>query len=342
MNLAFAATCMTAAGVASGKIDPKGLEDPPASIALLTTPLFHVTANNCVAQGTTLSGGKLVHMHRWDAGSALELVERERVTSLSGVPVMARELMAHPDFENRDLSSLLALGGGGAQLQPDLVRRIVQNLPAARPGTGYGMTETCGIITALSGEYFIDRPESCGPVMPTFELQLIDEQGNVVPDGEVGELTVRGGAVIKGYLNRPEASAESIVNGFLRTGDLARVDEDGFVYIVDRKKDMVLRGGENVYCAEVESAIFDHDAVAECVVFGVADDRLGEEVGACVVFKPGLAVSADLLRAHCLSRLAKYKTPRYIWLRAEALPINASGKFLKRQLRESLPLDEAL
>ncbi|MEE4297814.1 MAG: class I adenylate-forming enzyme family protein [Pseudomonadales bacterium] len=341
MNLAFAAGVSAAAGVARGVIDPATLENPPQGVSLVTTPLFHVTANNCVAQGATLSGGKLVLMYKWDAGKALELIERERVSNMSGVPVMSRELIAHPDFETRDTSSLLALGGGGAQLQPDLVGRIDEKVATARPGTGYGMTETCGIITSISGDYFVDKPESCGPVMPNFELRIIDDDGNEVPQGEVGELTVRGAPVIRGYLNRPEATAETIVDGFLRTGDLARVDEDGFVFIVDRKKDMVLRGGENVYCAEVESALFDHVDVAECVVFGVPDDRLGEEVGACIVRRAGASISAEALREHCMARISKHKVPRYIWFQDEPLPRNANGKFLKREVREALSLADA-
>jgi len=152
----------------------------------------------------------------------------------------------------------------------------------------------------------------------------------------VGELCVRGAQVIRGYLNKPEATAEAIRDGWFRTGDIARIDEDGFIYIVDRVKDMVLRGGENVYCAEVETAIFDHDAVAECAVFGVPDDRLGEEVGVAVVLGEGATLDADMLRKHCAERIAQYKVPRYVWFMGDALPRNASGKFLKKQLREDL------
>ena len=341
MNLLFAGACNAAVQVMTGKLDPKELENPPPGVSLVTTPLFHVTAMNCVAQGGTATGGKLVLMHKWDAGEALRLIEAEKVTGMSGVPTMARELISHPDFPNRDTSSLLVLGGGGAQLQPDLVGRIEKSVATARPNTGYGMTETCGIITSIAGDFFVDRPDSCGPVCPNFEVEIRDPDGNALPVGEVGELCVRGGPVIRGYLNRPDATAETIRDGWLRTGDLARLDEDGFVYIVDRLKDMVLRGGENVYCAEVESALFTHDDVAECVVFGVPDERLGEEVGACVVPKPGRSLSADALRAHCAAQIAKHKIPRYIWLRDEALPRNANGKFLKRELRELLAVGDA-
>lgn len=310
--------------------------------ALVCTPLFHVTANNCIAQTMTMAGGRLVHMYKWDAGDALELIERERVTNFSGVPTMARELIAHPDFATRDTSSLKALGGGGAQLQPDLVSKIDKTVSTARPGTGYGMTETCGVITANSADFFIDKPASCGPALPVFDCKCIDADGKTVPSGEVGELCVRGAQVIRGYLNREEATAESITDGWLHTGDIARIDEDGFIFIVDRAKDMVLRGGENVYCAEVESALFDHPLVTECAVFGVPDDRLGEEVGAVLVLNEESENAPEMLRAHCATRLAKYKIPRYIWISRESLPRNASGKFLKRQLRDDFDIADAV
>jgi long-chain acyl-CoA synthetase len=162
-----------------------------------------------------------------------------------------------------------------------------------------------------------------------------------VPAGQIGELWVRGACVIKGYINRPEATAESITDGWLHTGDVARVDADGFIFIVDRKKDMVLRGGENVYCAEVEACVHRHPAVAECCVFGVPDQRLGEEVGAAVVLRAGQTLSAQALREHCAALIAKHKSPRYVWFLTEPLPRNANGKYLKRQLRESLKLDAA-
>ena len=315
----------------------------PAELSLLVvTPLFHVTANNCVAHSATLAGGKLVHMYKWEAGEALALIESERISNLSGVPVMARELIAHPDFDKYDTSSLKALGGGGAQLQPDLVKKIDETVKTARPGTGYGMTETCGIITSISGDFFIDKPDSVGPAMPVYETRLVDADGNDVPTGEVGELWVRGSQVIRGYLNQPEATAESITDGWLHTGDIARIDADGFIFIVDRAKDMVIRGGENIYCAEVESVLFDHDDVAECAAFGVEDERLGEEVGVAVTLRKDSELTGEGLRAHCEGRLARHKIPRYLWLGFESLPKNASGKFLKRQLRDELDPKDAV
>ncbi len=316
-------------------------EEPPVTAALVTTPLFHVTANNCVAHGATLGGGKLVHMYKWDAGEALTLIEKEGITHMTGVPVMAREVIAHPNFAATDTSTLLSFGGGGAQLQPDLVSTIDSEVATARPNTGYGMTETCGIITSIGGDFFINKPDSCGPAMPCYESKIVDAAGNELPVGEAGELLVRGAQVIRGYLNREDATAETIQNGWLRTGDVARKDEDDFLFIVDRIKDMVLRGGENIYCAEVESALFEHGAVAECSVFGVPDDRLGEEVGVAVFLKDNQNATADELRAHCQTLIAGHKVPRYVWITQEPLPRNASGKFLKRELRERLKLAEA-
>lgn len=309
---------------------------PPVPVTLITTPLFHVTANNCGAYATTAAGGAMVLMYRWDAGEALKLIARHRVTGMSGVPVMARELINHPDFATTDTSSLTALSGGGAQVPPDLVHKIDKMVETARPGTGYGMTETCGIITSLTADFFVDKPDSAGPAMPVYEIKCVDDDGNTVPPGAVGELWVRGAAVIKGYINRPDATAASITDGWLHTGDIARIDEEGFIYIVDRKKDMVLRGGENVYCAEVESAIYHHPAIAECCVFGVADERLGEEVGVAIVLKPGETLDADTLRHHCAARIARHKVPRFVWFLDEPLPRNASGKFLRRELRDRL------
>jgi long-chain acyl-CoA synthetase len=341
MNMGFAGQVQTLATQRAAGQAPAAEAAAPIPSTLVTTPLFHVTANNCGAYATTAAGGKMVLMHRWDPGEALKLIERERCTSAGGVPVMARELIAHPDFDKYDTSSLLTVGGGGAQLQPDLVAKIDQAVATARPNTGYGMTETSGIITAISGDFFVDKPASCGRAMPTFDVRIVGDDGGDAPSGQPGELWVKGASVIKGYINRPDATAETITDGWLHTGDVAWLDDDGFIYLVDRKKDMVLRGGENIYCAEVETVLHGHEAVAECSVFGVPDPRLGEEVGAAVVLRPGERLTAQALREHCAGLIARHKIPRYIWLREEPLPRNANGKFLKRELRETLKTEEA-
>ena len=334
MNLAFMAAQSQATMAAMDPDFVPGESGPAVSLA--PTPLFHVTACNCGLHPITASGGTMVLMYKWDAGRAIELIERERVTRSGGVPVMSRELLSHPDWQRRDVSSLTALSGGGAQLQPDLVDKIGE--AGRTPGTGYGLTETHGIVTAVSAKFFSDKPESCGPVVPTLDAKLVDEAGNDLPPGPdtVGELCVRGSVVIKGYLNKPDATGEAIRDGWFNTGDIARIDDEGFVYIVDRAKDMVLRGGENVYCSEVESALYEHPAVAENVVFGVPDQRLGEVVAACVVLNEHAAASEDELQAFVRERIAAYKVPERIWFRTDSLPRNANGKFLKRQVKAEL------
>ena len=337
MNLAFINTIQPVA-IARHKGEEPPAQDPTKQLcSLVATPLFHVTANNCVAQLSTMLGAKLVHMYKWDAAEALKIIEEEKVSTFSAVPMMSREMLLHPDFKTRDTSTLQTIGGGGAALQPDLVAKLEEGTQNARASTGYGMTETCGIIAAVAGDFFVDRPASVGRAMPTFEVKCVDDQGITVPMGERGELLVRGAPVIKGYLNRPQ----DIIDGWLETGDIAYMDEDQFIYLVDRKKDMVLRGGENVYCAEVENAIFAHDAVAECIVLAVPDDRLGEEVGTAIYLKEGVTVDAEAIRTHCREQLASYKVPRYIWFVKQPLPRNANGKFVKREVSETLDIANA-
>ncbi len=342
LNLVYMGAAVASAeakAVAAGEIDAPST--PPATLPpvfMAPTPLFHVTACNCLLHPATASGAKIVLTYKWDAGRALELIEREKVTNFSGVPTMGRELLMHPDWDKRDTSSLASISGGGSAVQPDLVKKIDSALEKGTPTTGYGMTETHGIITANSSRFYLAKPASCGPVVPTLDAKLVDDDGNDLPVGPdtVGILCVRGSIVIKGYINRPEATADSIQDGWLNTGDIARIDEDGWVFIVDRAKDMVIRGGENVYCSEVEAAIYHHDAVAEAIVFGVPDDRLGEEVAACIVPKEGHTITAEELQTFLKKDLAAYKIPSRIWLRDEPIPRNASGKFLKREVRKEI------
>ena len=340
LNLAFM-TGVT--GLAGAKAAAAAGSEPPApadpgkqNVFMAPTPLFHVTANNCLLHPATISGSKIVLTYKWDAARALELIEREGVTNFSGVPTMTREMLMHPDWQTRDTSTLVGLGGGGAPLQPDLVEKIDKSQSGTSPSTGYGLTETHGIVTANSGALYVAKPASCGRIVPTLDGKLIDEAGNDVANSGVGELCVRGAVVIKGYLNREESTAEAIQDGWFRTGDIATIDEDGYVFIVDRAKDMVLRGGENIYCSEVETAIYQHEAVAEAAVFGVPDDRLGEIVGVAIVLAPGASLDDAGLREFLAPTLAKFKIPERMWFLGEPLPRNANGKFLKRELRESL------
>ncbi|MGB1084902.1 MAG: class I adenylate-forming enzyme family protein, partial [Ilumatobacteraceae bacterium] len=246
--------------------------------------------------------------------------------------------ISHPDWETRDTSTVQGMGGGGAAVQPDLVEKIDKSLSRGAPSTGYGLTETHGIVTANAAKFFIEKPASCGRVVPVCDVKLVDDDGNdvaITPEAR-GQLCVRGPVVVKGYINRPDATADAIRDGWFNTGDVAMVDDDGFLYIVDRAKDMVLRGGENVYSAEVEAAIYQNEAVAEAAVFGVPDDRLGEEVGVAIHLHPSASLSAEALQEFLGERIAKHKVPRYVWILDEKLPQNANGKFLKRELKERL------
>ncbi len=345
LNLVYMTTAITMAeakAVAAGDVPaPTGAPSAPLPpVFMAPTPLFHVTACNCLLHPATASGAKIVLTYKWDAGRALELIERERVTNFSGVPTMGRELLMHPDWATRDTSSLQGISGGGSAVQPDLVKKIAGALEKGQPSTGYGMTETCGIITANSSRFYLEKPSSCGPVVPTLDFKLVDEDGNDLPahPDTVGVLCVRGSIVIKGYINRAEATAEAIKDGWLNTGDIARIDEDGWVFIVDRAKDMVIRGGENVYCSEVEAAIYHHESVAEAIVFGLPDERLGEEVAAVIVPREGMSIDEGELRVFLKEKLSAYKIPSKMWFRApsDLLPRNASGKFLKRDVRKEI------
>lgn len=337
-NILFAAQAQGLA-VRRGTGTPATPAQP--SITLIPTPFFHVTGNNCLAYSVTLSGGAMVLMYKWDPTEALKLIERERISVVSGVPVMTREILNHPHLADFDTSSLLSIAGGGASFQQDLIGQVEERLPTARPRTGYGMTETSGSITTISADFLADKPTSVGRILPAFDYRFVDDDGRDVPEGEAGELWVRGGAVIKGYLHKPEATAETITDGWLHTGDLARVDAEGFLHIVGRKKDMVIRGGENVYCAEVENVIQQHPGVAECCVFGIPDDRLGEAVAAAIVAKPGKALTEAMILAYCDGRLARHKIPSRIWFLDRPIPRNATGKFMKRELPAMLLAEAA-
>jgi long-chain acyl-CoA synthetase len=341
MFMTMAANLGEAKGMAAGDLAAPSKPPKPAAergIFMAPTPLFHVTANNCILHPATLTGGAIVLMYKWDAGRALELIEREKATNFSGVPTMGRELLMHPDWATRDTTSLASLSGGGAAVQPDLVAKIDESLGGGVPTTGYGLTETHGIVTANTSRNYLAKPESCGPIVPTLDAKLVDDDGNDIAASPtaIGQLCVRGPVVIKGYLNRPEATADSIRNGWFNTGDIARIDEQGFVFIVDRAKDMVLRGGENVYCSEVEAVLYQHPDVVEAAVFAIPDERLGEDVGAGVLLKPGSSVSENDMRAFVAERIAKFKVPAKIWFLDGPIPRGATGKLVKRELRKTL------
>jgi long-chain acyl-CoA synthetase len=288
----------------------------------------------------TAAGGKLVMMHRWDPDRALELIEREQITIFGGVPAMVWQVLDSPEFSRRDTSSVRSVSYGGAPAPPELVRRIKAHFPTGQPSNGYGLTETSSVTTMNSGSDYVRKPDSVGPPVPVVDLKVVDEDGNELPVGEAGELWVKGPNVVRGYWENAEATARTFTDGWLHTGDVAAIDDERFVHIVDRAKDMVIRGGENVYSVEVEAVLFEHPAVIEAAVIGIPHAVLGEEVGAVVQLRPGAEVGEDDLRDHVGERLAAFKVPVRIWLRGEPLPRNPAGKVLKRELRDEL-VDQA-
>ena len=318
--------------------EPLPTPDPnaPQKVGLLAVPLFHVTGCHSTLVPMVAAGSKLVLMHKWSPERWLELVEKEKVTGSGGVPSMAWQVFEHPDFHRRDISSLESYGYGGAAAAPELTQKFAKLLPHIPPGQGYGATETSSVSTANSAEDYMNRPDSVGLAVPVVDLKVVDTDGNEVPRGQPGELWIRGPNVVKGYWNNPEASAKSFTDGWYHTGDIVRMDEEGFVFILDRAKDMLIRGGENIYCVEIEDALLSHPAVIDAAVVGLPHRILGEEVGAVVQLKTGEHATEDHLIEHVGKLLPKHKTPVRIDVRREEFPRNASGKTLKPKLREEM------
>jgi acyl-CoA synthetase (AMP-forming)/AMP-acid ligase II len=307
--------------------------EPQPKTALVVIPLFHCTALSAMLMGTMVAGHSLVFMRKWDPLEAMAIIERERVQLTGGVPTVAWQLLEHPERSRFDLSSLEQISYGGAPAAPELVRRIWEEF-GALPGNGWGMTETTATVTSHVGEDYLARPDSAGPPVPIADLKIVSPDGaEELPVGEVGELWARGPQVVSGYWNNPEASAATFVDGWVRTGDLARLDEDGFLYVVDRAKDMVIRGGENIYSIEVENVLFDHPAVTDAALIGLPHRTLGEEPAAVVHLAPGASATEEDLKAWVRERLAVFKTPVRIAFLPDPLPRNANGKILKQELK---------
>ncbi|MDA8262654.1 MAG: AMP-binding protein [Actinomycetota bacterium] len=307
---------------------------PPEFAFILAVPLFHVTGCVPVLLSALATGSKLVLMRRWDPEEALEIIERERITHFVGVPTMSWDMLESPSFATRDLSSVISMGGGGASVPPELIKRIASGLEKGRPGFGYGLTETNSYGPQIEGTDALSKPTSAGRPLPIMEVAIMDPTGEPVPTGERGEICLSGPNVISEYWNKPDATAKAFFGKWLRTGDVGHLDEDGFVYVDDRIKDMVIRGGENIYCAEVEAAIYEHPAVHEAAVFGLPDPRLGEVVAAAVYPQPDKELDAEELRSFLAGRIASFKVPTEIFILDEPLPRGATGKIVKRDLRE--------
>ncbi len=311
----------------------EALPEPAKKGILTVIPLFHATACSATLMGAIAAGHKIVLMHKWDPVQAFGIIEREKINLTGGVPTIAWQLIEHPERANYDLSSIESIGYGGAPSAPELVRKI-REVFGALPGNGWGMTETSATVTTHSAEDYLNRPTSCGPAVAAADLEIRAEDGvTVLPTGEIGELWARGPMIVAGYWNNPEATAATFVDGWVRTGDLAYLDDEGFCYIADRAKDIVIRGGENIYSSEVENALYEHPAVSDAAVVGIPHRTLGEEPAAVVYCSPGTEASEAELQAWVRERLAAFKVPVRVLFLAENLPRNANGKILKKDLK---------
>ncbi|MGW2558147.1 class I adenylate-forming enzyme family protein [Streptomyces sp. NPDC001514] len=319
-----------ASALARGVLPGQG----PAPVSLMTFPFFHVAAFTTLYSVMAV-GGTLVLMRKWDADKALALIEKHGVTHYSGVPTTALHLLDAAERQGAGLASLTHLNTGGAAAPPDLVGRLTARYgQRIEPRNGYGLTETSGGVTANFGAEYREFPDSVGRATPATEVRIAGPAGEALPEGEVGELWLRGQSLVRGYWRDPQATAAAFTeDGWFRTGDLATVRDGGRVSIVDRIKDVVIRGGENVYCVEVEAVLHEHPDVADAAVLGVPHPVLGEEVAAVVQLRPGAAVTADELRAHVGRNLAVFKVPAHVVVRDAPLPRNPTGKILKRELR---------
>jgi acyl-CoA synthetase (AMP-forming)/AMP-acid ligase II len=329
--------CTLSSGFASHRAMLRRGETPQTQpkIVLLVIPLFHVTASHSFMMSTMAAGGTFVLMRKWDATKALGLIERERVQVTGGVPTIAWQILEHPERDRYDLSSLEILSYGGAPSAPELVRRIKDDLGLAA-SNGWGMTETSATVTIHGAEDYLDHADSCGPALPISRLRIMDEDGmRELPRGEVGELWAFGPQIVKGYWNDPAATAAMFHDGWVRTGDIARIDEQGFCVIVDRAKDIVIRGGENIYCSEVENVLYDFPGVMDAALIGMPHPTLGE-VPVAVVHMASSGCHEGELRDWVAARLAGFKVPTQVLFHDTLLPRNANGKILKKELRALL------
>ncbi len=335
-NITGAAFAAARASLRDGTLPPDPAAPPTQAGALVVVPFFHVTGCFAILCPALDAGHRLVLMHRFEPEPAMRLIQDEKLNWVVGVPTIAWQIAEHPRVGDYDLSSLASIGYGGAAAAPELLARLASRLPSAIPGHGWGMTETCGLATTHSGSDYRRRPTSCGAPVAVVDIRIMDQEARrVLPTGEVGELWVAGPNMAKGYWNRPEETAATFVDGWVRTGDLARIDEEGFLYIVDRAKDVVIRGGENIHCIEVEHCLFEYDGIADAALVAFPHRMLGEVPVAVVQVAPGSALAEAAVLAHCAARLAAFKVPVAIVLQHEPLPRNASGKLLKQDIVQS-------
>ena len=317
------------------QLTESGAEIRKLQTMLVTLPLFHVTGEVAILLQSFIIGRRLVLMPRWDTEEAMRLIERERVTAFIGVPLMSHAIATHPRRHEHDLSSCLSFAAGGAPRPPEHVGLIQAAFPGAWPMIGYGLTETNAVGCGNFNENQVAKPDSAGPAsQPLSEVAILGEDGSFLPTGEAGEVAIRAICNIAGYWNDAEATASAIrADGFMLTGDIGYLDADGYLFIVDRKKDIIIRGGENIACSEVEAAIYAHPAIAEACVFGLADDTFGEVPVAVCRLKPGQAADEAELAVHVAKLLAAFKVPARFWIESAPLPRLGTEKIDRRALR---------
>jgi long-chain acyl-CoA synthetase len=313
-----------------------GTSLPVQPSALVNIPMFHVTASVPLILQSFAIGRRLVLMPKWDAEEAMRLIEKERISYFVGVPLMSIEIVTHPKRHEYDLSSCTAFAAGGAPRPVEHVRKIRKEMENAYPLLGYGLTETNGVGCGNFTENYLAKPDSTGPATkPLVEVEMLDDDGHIMPQGERGEVCIRSIANFNGYWNNPEATSQAFTkDGWFRTGDIGYLDEDGYLFIVDRKKDIVIRGGENISCPEVEAAAYEHEDIAELSVFGIADELYGEVPGLVYHCKAGKSVSPEELKSFLRERLAPFKVPVHFWREAEPLPRLGTQKIDRVTLRK--------
>jgi long-chain acyl-CoA synthetase len=311
-----------------------GEPEPPRPSGLVVTPLFHVTATHPLFLLSLPAGAKISLLHKWDAEEAVRVINREQVTRFLGVPTQSADLLEAARRMGETLPTLTWLGAGGAKRPAAQVAQLQDQFPAAEIATGWGMTETNALGIGMVGEEYSKRPNAAGKLHPPLQdVRFLDDNGNDVPVGSLGEITVKSPANMRCYLNKPEATAETMQDGWLRTGDLGVIDEEGFITILDRKKNIIIRGGENIACLDVEGALHTHPDVIEACAFSVPDERLGEVVGAVVQMREGKKISRDDMAAHLDGHLAKFKIPEKLWCQDGPLTRGATDKIDRRALR---------
>src|SRR4051795_10044123 len=322
-----------AGAMTGGAVIPQG--EAGQTVALFTSPLFHVSGCHSTLVVGLLAGLKLIMVEgRFDPPKALELIQDNKVSVWATVPTMVWRVCEDPSRHDYDTSSVVSVAFGGSPSADELQRKVRDTFPNVKTTTNaYGLTESSSVATAIGGQDAIDRPTSVGQPVPTLELAIRDDKGNEVPTGQTGEVTMYGPLIMAGYWNKPEATADSVRDGWLYTGDIGYIDDDGFLFITDRKKDMIIRGGENIYCVEIENRLVEHRAIADAAVIGVAHPELGEEVKAVVQLEPGQSMTEDEVRQWVAGALANFKVPAYVTIQEDKLPRNASGKLLKNVLR---------